>query len=1731
MPKTPKKKIAPLKKFQDPRDPIETARGWQWLELFVQENGHINVQPDYVTRRGFKLGRWLLKEKRQLKVGRKLDSGQIKLQELLALDQELKSKARERGGKATDRDLFSIGITKSIASVASDESESKRLAVRSAHAMFSSFFEEQKKKERAKYDRERFREAWHDLEIRTDQDISVLFRTPVDQFTVIRFIDEKLGISLVTPFAGMLFLRSLEEKATKPSKKKKKEICELDFPNELRWKEWAHLRGTNLSKYLRNVSTQLKATTKSSGAKSLGFEHQLVTAIKGILFICRLPTEIQDFVFENAGKRNLSYGEIADTSFVRNPFEDFLITIGPHHMDSRSDWSLPSRHFSQREDPITPLVSELANPRKSDRIFVPSFGAGALLVQILCQVAGVTRDDAPKGRSIRVIANVFGAEASLEHYIVALLQLISYGFVVPGLSLSDGFENPQDAALGEKVFDCVVAMPPYGLDRGVAYKKYDDRKSPLIENIFVKKIMSMLKPGGRVVVVTRDRLLWKKTAEATKVRQSLVEEFHLDGVISLPERSLINSVDVPLSILVFRQGPQNPKIRFAKIHTLSHLAPGDESEVKNPQGEFVIEFNNLEPSTSNEHRWKLWEEEAEIVGDRDWDLVARPSGSKKVSDFLNRVMQEDETIQIFPLNEIATLTQSQSSRTQISSSPLMSRSKGYVAVVSPADFHKSGRLPSTTEHWAAIRDLPFFQPLKAGDVLVGVSAESVGMTTMIGVEDTDFIGGFPSRSLAVIRIKDEFPKGLGAHVSEKKRTIMPSYIECVLRASPMQEWFRGNLRGDTNEHLSLATLGELPIPIVSMDYQGSLVAIDAAYASWGRRIDTETTLMAVLSGEESIYSIWTEGSEILEKVLALPDEDSNSITEEALKERRKLFDEFVESVAKISDLHYSLALSSLADQLRGVIRNKGKTKEAKKIGNDVSNNNEDEPLSSLITKRTNEESATILDQWMGSMKSISDRLAGVWTISDDATRYWILQSAIGESQQVEHRTKEISRGKSLEPLVARLGNVSRKLTEYLQLEVNTIRQGQSWDGIVTVLDPQYEELEPATGADVEIVVANETSLPIRRLWISARAVDIFNREELQKQLMREDEYWADDPEEQFSKIYRLSDERLVVKRNGEYDYVLPGQRCRFTVTLPDQITKVKKGNEKAFQSWLQEKLQEDYSEAKVESHGTYDKTYIEFTVDVHARDLDGDEIQRDWGEPELFKVNHIPEIEPEEHEKWDRELEEQVQAWHDSLPTAETSIAAIVEHRENIRKSLDTPKLKQLQKEAIAQSRKTYELAQQEKNRKEEKREVQPSEVTRDFGSSPYIVGNPVDRPEMLYGRYSIIGEIKRNLRTERSANVILLEGNRRAGKTSILRHLERVGELVDDWIVVYCSFQQGGGDLKSNKKGLKTVEVFKLIAKNIGQALDHQGIQICLPDQEPVDPNKKFGIQFSRQLRSVFKTSEPFEVFQEYLEEVLESIAPRGLLLMLDEIDVIQQGIDSGLTNPQVLGNLRYLLHEYSSLSAILCGSRRIKKQREEYWSAFFGLAHKIAVSALEIGDANRLVTEPVAGTLTYDEEARNLVVSQCVQHPFLIQTLCNKIFERAARQNNRRITRRIVNEMSLDLVEDNEHFRTLWDETEQPRRRLILFLIQQYSGRSERVTFEFLEEKLRAEKVPTSENDLSTDLDFLRELELIEQQSIGLDSFYELKTPLFSDWIRKNEDFKKTSEDARVVALRGKT
>ena len=402
-----------------------------------------------------------------------------------------------------------------------------------------------------------------------------------------------------------------------------------------------------------------------------------------------------------------------------------------------------------------------------------------------------------------------------------------------------------------------------------------------------------------------------------------------------------------------------------------------------------------------------------------------------------------------------------------------------------------------------------------------------------------------------------------------------------------------------------------------------------------------------------------------------------------------------------------------------------------------------------------------------------------------------------------------------------------------------------------------------------------------------------------------------------------------------------------------------------------------------------------------------------------------------------------------------------------------------------------------------------------DLGASPYIVGSPVDRQEMFFGRADVIDRIKRQLGASNHANVILLEGNRRTGKTSILRQLGKA-DVLPGWIPVYCSFQDAEGD--GAKAGVATRNVFRLLARSTGWTLGDAGVETWFPGLPERESGRPFKLVFRAALDRVFADGgAPFEAFGVYIAAAVEAASPRRILLMLDEFDKLQEGIDAGITSPQVPENIRHLLQHQPGLSAIITGSRRLKRLREEYWSALFGLGYRVGISALPLDDARRLVTEPVEGRLGYLPQARDRLVELCACHPFLVQSLCSRVFERAATGSDRTITVDAVEKAATEMVRDNEHFRTLWDYAGTARRRLLLALCDHLAEGPDAVDLDLFGVKLQEHGMPLRrDSELEGDIAELRELELLDFDDSYRGGTYRLSVPLMARWLRMNEDFK---------------
>ncbi len=402
--------------------------------------------------------------------------------------------------------------------------------------------------------------------------------------------------------------------------------------------------------------------------------------------------------------------------------------------------------------------------------------------------------------------------------------------------------------------------------------------------------------------------------------------------------------------------------------------------------------------------------------------------------------------------------------------------------------------------------------------------------------------------------------------------------------------------------------------------------------------------------------------------------------------------------------------------------------------------------------------------------------------------------------------------------------------------------------------------------------------------------------------------------------------------------------------------------------------------------------------------------------------------------------------------------------------------------------------------------------IEMDIGGSPYVCGDPVrpDRNDVFFGREDLLEQIRRQIVL--SGNVVLLEGNRRSGKSSVLWHLEGI-DAVPGWLGVYASLQ--GAEGSRDGVGVPTTEVFREMAKSIAKGLQVLGETTPLPDGTALLPGRKLGIAGA--CRAGIGEASPFSDFRDYLEVALDMLATRqlGLLLMLDEFDKLQEGIDSGVTSPQVPENIRFLVQTYPRFCAILTGSRRLKRLREEHWSALYGLGTRFGVTSLPVEHARRLVTEPVKGRLIYSPEAVERSIFLTSGQPYLLQCLCNRVFDMAAQLKMRSVTLDLVDQAGDALVQDNEHFASLWDYAGSDRRRFLLALCHKESGSPDALRLGIIQERLLVHGIEIKDKTLIADLGYLRELELVELVGDPSGGHYVLAIPLMGTWIEKQHDF----------------
>jgi hypothetical protein len=384
--------------------------------------------------------------------------------------------------------------------------------------------------------------------------------------------------------------------------------------------------------------------------------------------------------------------------------------------------------------------------------------------------------------------------------------------------------------------------------------------------------------------------------------------------------------------------------------------------------------------------------------------------------------------------------------------------------------------------------------------------------------------------------------------------------------------------------------------------------------------------------------------------------------------------------------------------------------------------------------------------------------------------------------------------------------------------------------------------------------------------------------------------------------------------------------------------------------------------------------------------------------------------------------------------------------------------------------------------------------LPRDFAPipNPYRPGTPLrQNSSVFYGREWLFNFITENAGTWSQRNVLILIGQRRTGKTSALLNLEL--HLPKQLIPVYIDCQSLGV-----QPGMAAL--FHDWGWLIADALAARDLNLTVPSITTWE-------------------TDPAGQFQRHFLPAVRALLPpeSTLLLVFDEFEVFEHLVDDGILPPTFFNFLRHLMQHSEGLSFVFVGTRRLEEMSADYWSVMFNIALYQRITYLREETAMRLITEPVAPHLVYDDLALDKILRVTAGHPYFLQLVCYTLVQQANNQHKGYVTISDVNAALDEMLTLGEvHFAYLWQRssfTEQAILTAVSHMPQRTTAFRPEEFIQFLEPY----GVHLQPKEVITALNTLVEREIMREVRDGATMQYELRLGLVGLWAAQYKSLSK--------------
>jgi type I restriction enzyme M protein len=269
----------------------------------------------------------------------------------------------------------------------------------------------------------------------------------------------------------------------------------------------------------------------------------------------RLPINVLRRLVDHFSTISLRDEDFAEPDLLGRAYEYLLKQFAEHEGRRGGEFYTP------RE--VVRLMVRILEPKEGMSICDPTCGTGGMLLE--CALF-VQRNGGDPRKLI-----LHGQEKNPDVWAMCKMNMLLHGLHHARIELGDTIREPKLVENGKLItYDLVIANPPFSLKEwGDDFAVHDPYRrfrygippKSFGDFAFIQHMIAILKPTGKMAVVTPHGVLFRSNSEA-QIRKGIVEDDLLEAVIGLPDKLFYNT-GIPAAILVVNKA--KPEERKSKV--------------------------------------------------------------------------------------------------------------------------------------------------------------------------------------------------------------------------------------------------------------------------------------------------------------------------------------------------------------------------------------------------------------------------------------------------------------------------------------------------------------------------------------------------------------------------------------------------------------------------------------------------------------------------------------------------------------------------------------------------------------------------------------------------------------------------------------------------------------------------------------------------------------------------------------------------------------------------------------------------------------------------------------------------------------------------------------------------------------------------------------------------------------------------------------------------------------